>query len=443
MGEFKVYFLPVGQGDSTYVELANGQTMLVDINRHPGHGIDVVRFLKDRIPEAEDEDGNSVRKLDYLVITHAHEDHIKGLKELDEEFVFGEIWDSGHEYEYGEDLWKEYRTILQRYDKKGLVRYRKASSEPFSIGTGEDQVTFHVLSPSGYVRTTERETEQEKREAIHQESMVLKMSFREVGVLLTGDSNKACWERISKHYTDVLPSKVLHASHHGSRTFFKTADDDEEPLEDHLTKIDPEYLVVSVSSPSKHGHPHEDAMKLYREVVDKVRVRFTEASQGLEAHILRVYKNEEEEKWLYGFDTDTELVSVYFLEQDKKDFTAPKTPSYHVRVGAHVGGQGDGPFTERYPSNGRPLEKYLHIQFRVESCNVPEPYAVRWEVTNLGRKAESNNDEYHDSGLHQRDDPHFETRVESTKYRGSHYMDCVIYKNGICVCRDRHVVNIQ
>ncbi|HZG62053.1 MAG TPA: hypothetical protein VEY13_00865, partial [Rubrobacteraceae bacterium] len=91
MGEFKVYFLPVGQGDSTCVELPNGQRMLVDINRHPGHGIDVVQFLKDRIPEVEDEYGNRVRKLDYLVITYAHEDHIKGLKELDEEFVFGEI----------------------------------------------------------------------------------------------------------------------------------------------------------------------------------------------------------------------------------------------------------------------------------------------------------------------------------------------------------------
>src|SRR5688572_487986 len=136
MGEFRVYFLPVGQGDSTYVELPNGQTMLVDMNRHPAHGIDVVRFLKDRIPTTKDDHGKRVRKLDYLVITHAHEDHIKGLKELDEAFVFGEIWDSGHEYEYGEDLWKEYREIIQRYEKKRLVRYRKASSEPFSIGAG-------------------------------------------------------------------------------------------------------------------------------------------------------------------------------------------------------------------------------------------------------------------------------------------------------------------
>ena len=53
-----------------------------------------VRFLKDRIPETKNADGKFKRKLDYLVITHAHEDHITGINELDDEFVFGEIWDS-------------------------------------------------------------------------------------------------------------------------------------------------------------------------------------------------------------------------------------------------------------------------------------------------------------------------------------------------------------
>jgi competence protein ComEC len=442
MGELKVYFLPVGQGDSTYVELPNGQTMLVDINRHPGHGIDVVRFLKDRIPKTKDVDAKRARKLDYLVITHAHEDHIKGLKELDEEFVFGEIWDSGHEYEYGEDLWKEYKEIIQRYDKKGLVRYRKASSEPFSIGTGEDKVTFHVLSPSSYVKTGKYGTEKEKREAVHEECMVLRMSFRNFRILLTGDSNKASWERILKHYGDVLPSKILHASHHGSRTFFKKGEDDEKPLKDHLTKIDPEYLVVSVSYPSKHEHPHKDAMKLYGEVVSKKNMRYTETKENRQAHVLRIYKSDKDGKWYYVFEADTDLVVDYFLEE-KKDLVATKASFYYVNIGAHVGRDPDGPFTERYPSRGRPLEKHLHIRFYKESCNVPEPYEVRWEVTNFGVEAERDNDIYHDSGIQEHGNRDFESRLESTKYKGSHYMDCVILKNGTVICRKRHVVNIQ
>jgi Adenylyl/Guanylyl and SMODS C-terminal sensor domain len=144
-----------------------------------------------------------------------------------------------------------------------------------------------------------------------------------------------------------------------------------------------------------------------------------------------------------AFATDTKLVSTYFLEQDKKDFTAQKAPSYYVSIGARVGEQKGGPFSEGYPSNGRPLEKGLHIQFRVESCNVPKSYEVRWEVTNIGREAELNNVEYHDSGFQQRGDKDFETRDESTKYKGSHYMDCVIHQNGKRICKARHVVNIQ
>jgi competence protein ComEC len=442
MGELKVYFLPVGQGDSTYVELPNGQTMLVDINRHPGHGIDVVQFLKDRIPKTKDEDDKRVRKLDYLVITHAHEDHIKGLKELNDEFIFGEIWDSGHEYEYGEDLWKEYREIIQRYEKKGLVRYRKASSELFSIGTGEDKVTFHVLSPSGYVKTGKYGTEKEKRDAIHEECMVLKMSFCNFDILLTGDSSKACWERINKHYADLLPSKILHASHHGSRTFFKKGEDDEEPLTDHLTKIDPEYLVVSVSHPSKHDHPHKDAMELYGEVVKNKNVRYTESKDNCETHVLRIYNGDADGKWYYAFEADKDLVNAYLLEEEQH-LVATKTSPYYVRLGAHVGNQASGAFTERYPSKGRRLEKDLHLRFHVESCNVPEPYGVRWEVRNRGLEAELANDLYHDSDVHYPGGPDFETHAESTRYRGSHYLDCVILKNSSVVCRTRYVVNIQ
>ena len=89
------------------------------------------------------------------------------------------------------------------------------------------------------------------------------------------------------------------------------------------------------------------------------------------------------------------------------------------------------------------MEKGLHIRFHVESCTVPEPYGVRWEVTNHGIEAESNSDVSHNSGVHHRGDANFETRLEGTKYRGTHYMDCVILKYGTAVCRARHVVNIQ
>ena len=91
------------------------------------------------------------------------------------------------------------------------------------------------------------------------------------GVLITGDSDKAAW---SEHITDYhgkdddnrIAASVLSASHHGSRTFFKECEDDDDVYTTHLDRIDPSHVVVSApdQADSPHGHPHDDAMQLYR-----------------------------------------------------------------------------------------------------------------------------------------------------------------------------------
>lgn len=84
MSKLKVWFLNVGQGDSTFIEFTDSSArvwrMLIDCNRGTeSKGIDVPRFLKDRIPQTR-ENGKSVRRLDYLIVTHPHSDHIQDLK---------------------------------------------------------------------------------------------------------------------------------------------------------------------------------------------------------------------------------------------------------------------------------------------------------------------------------------------------------------------------
>jgi len=445
MGELKVYCLAVGQGDSTFIELPNGQRMLVDINLHPGHGIDVVQFLKDRIPETQDEDGKAIRKLDYLIITHAHEDHITGINELDDEFTFGEIWDSGHEYDYGEELWEDYRAILKKYDDKGLVKRPKASSDSIEIGQGENLVKVHVLSPSAYVKSDKDKTEEEKRQAIHEECMVLRMEFRSLGVLLPGDSNKSCWERIYTHYADILPSKIMLATHHGSRTFFKKNEEDEEPLTAHLKNINPEYVVISVSYPSKHDHPHDDALKLYKQVVAEKNVRYTENKEKVACHILRVYKEPREGKWYYSFLENTEIAKQYLLSEAETESSASATASTRpmIDLGAQICATQHGLYREEYPSNGRRLPKNWWLKFYRKRCSVPPPFSVTWEVENHGVEANRASDIQHHVGPVSAGEAEFESHKELTRYKGKHYLDCVIIKNGKEACRARHVVNIS
>jgi competence protein ComEC len=78
MADAKVIFVDVGQGDGTLLQLPDGRFMLVDIYRCQDHGIDIFKLLEDVLPEGND----GRKKLDILVITHAHDDHITGIGEL-------------------------------------------------------------------------------------------------------------------------------------------------------------------------------------------------------------------------------------------------------------------------------------------------------------------------------------------------------------------------
>ncbi len=268
MKQLRIYFLNVGQGDSTYIEYTSGERVwriLVDCNLHRGYGIDVIRFLEDQIPKV---DGK--RTLDCLIVTHPHKDHITGLGAL-EALSIGELWDSGHVPEDPEtDHYKSYEKLKEK--NKAALKEWKMSRTPMPICGGE--LSAHVFSPSRFIKDDEEMTETERREAIHEECMVVKLAFGDFSLLLTGDSNRRAWERIAgyeEYGAAVLGSAILHASHHGSRTFFKNAEEDE-PYTAAIETIRPTHLVISVSDPSPHDHPHPDAMEIYREYVKEENI---------------------------------------------------------------------------------------------------------------------------------------------------------------------------
>jgi hypothetical protein len=275
--------------------------------------------------------------------------------------------------------------------------------------------------------------------------MVLRMEFRGLGVLLPGDSNKPCWERIYTHYADILPSKIMLAAHHGSRTFFKKNEGDEEPLTAHLKKINSEYVVISVSYPSKHDHPHDDALKLYKQVVAEKNIRYTENKEKLACHVLRVYKEAKDGKWYYTFTENTEIARQYLLAEAEEQGAVGGEALFRpaLELGAKICATQHGAFREEYPSNGRRLPKNWWLNFYRKKCTVPPPYSVRWEVENHGREASQASDIHHHIGPVSAGEAEFENHKEFTRYKGKHYLDCVIIKNGKEACRARHVVNIS
>ncbi len=344
MSKLKVWFLNVGQGDSTFIEFTDSSArvwrMLIDCNRGTeSKGIDVPRFLKDRIPQTR-ENGKSVRRLDYLIVTHPHSDHIQDLEAIGDEFVIGELWDSGHipeKDENGEqsDLFEKYKKVKSKHGPPKLHKMSN-STEPMCDG----ELEAHIFSPSKFIDEKEEMTNEERREAIHTECLAFKLIFGTFSILFTGDSNWLAWERITDYYdAETLKAQVLHVSHHGSRTFFRKEEEDE-PLTESMDMIEPECLVISVPKDSKHKHPNPGAMKIYREYVADEDIFFTyNKTVELEADNSGIYTIDNEtgdiqEQSELGSDDDPGG------DDDTKKSAPPATPTRTYRSRSSLDDQG-------------------------------------------------------------------------------------------------------
>jgi beta-lactamase superfamily II metal-dependent hydrolase len=309
--ELVIRFLNVGQGDSTHIVLPTGEHMLIDINldRKCG-GISVINYLRDQLPPAP---AGKKQRLDYFVVTHPHDDHICGTGDLAETFDIGEMWHSGHELdcEPGEHpAYDEYRDLIKKLGQSARVVCAK--SEPWAtIG----DVTFHVYRPSRKVITDRKKSDDENRNDVHNECMVLKMTYGGTAVMFTGDSHMAAWQSIVKSYdkNGQLEAAVLHASHHGSRTFFKQSCEEDEPWTDHLDAINPTHLVVSVGRDNGYGHPDGDMMDEYESRIDANNIYRTDED-------LSMFLSIDEQGFLeWGARADEEFQEQYELPDDRKD----------------------------------------------------------------------------------------------------------------------------
>jgi|SRR5579884_252801 len=274
MTMLEVAFIDVGQGDSTLIALPNGDYMLVDVCRCPAHGIDLFKLLDDVLPQGAD----GRKKLKYLVITHAHDDHITGMGELYDRYEVEWLWVPQHEdRKQIAKHFGEYQRVVEEHPEDHVLR-PQGSRTPLNekdddYDLGED-VGVRCFSPPGYIEIDEGLTEEEAKKLVHENCLVVRLSFAGVSVMLTGDSDVACWKRVVDYYadradtetgTEVLKAIVLHASHHGSRTFYKEGDETSEAWLDGLQTIDPEAIIVSVGENNRHKHPHQDMIDAYEE----------------------------------------------------------------------------------------------------------------------------------------------------------------------------------
>ena len=291
-------FLYVGQGESTLVFIPDGaghKTMLIDCNqgRRTG-GIDLVRMLKDLLASRADD------HLNYFVNTHPHLDHAGELDEISEAIIIDNIWHSGHKP--GKDQDQAYQAVQRLRakvsDRGGEDVQLLGTNNTLAIGNAQ----YNVLSPAQYVVDEICDEDDDVRyRRIHEHCAVISFKYGtpdSKNVMITGDSDKCAWSEHITHYhgdgdENRLRSHILSASHHGSRTFFKTDEHDEDPYRHHMELIQPDYLIISApaQADSPFGHPHDDALELYKEFVNEENILHTGDSK--KSFILDLFANGE------------------------------------------------------------------------------------------------------------------------------------------------------
>lgn len=215
----RYYGVDAGQGDCSLFILPGGETIVIDAGPEKT-ARRTVRYIK----------SCGVKKIDLLIATHPHEDHIGGMRALLAAFPVGRIWDSG--FSYGSYIQERfYRDIAKR-----KIPFRKVKrGDRARLGDAD----LEVLAPARRFTNT--------RSDANNNSIVLLITYGDISFLMTGDMER-------EEYASIRPlprAAVLKAAHHGS------SNGTGRQL---MRDVSPEIVVLSYEKGNRYGYPHRETV---------------------------------------------------------------------------------------------------------------------------------------------------------------------------------------
>ena len=219
---FEIHFIDVGQADAALV-LCDGKAMLIDGGNAEDSSL-LYTYLKN----------HNISHLDYVIGTHAHEDHIGGLAGALNYASVGTAYCPATSYDT-----KAFGNFVKALDKHGVSITVPSTGDSFTLGSAACTI-LAVNTDSSDPNNT---------------SIVLRIVYGDTSFLFTGDAERVVEQAILNRGTNIN-STVLKVGHHGSESSTSYV---------WLREIMPQYAVISVGKDNSYGHPTEEVLSRLRD----------------------------------------------------------------------------------------------------------------------------------------------------------------------------------
>jgi competence protein ComEC len=219
-GNFSIHSIDVGQGDSELIKCGSN-AMLVDAGT-VDHTTKVVNYLNSQ----------HIKRLDYVIATHPHEDHIGGLDTVIKDYDIGEIL-----MPKKSTTTNAYENLINAISEKKLKPIAPEVGKKYNLGEAE----FTILAPSSSTNSDD----------LNAYSIVIRIVYRGKSFLLEGDATSDSEQKMLESGLE-LKSDVLKVAHHGSST---------SSIKAFIEKVSPKYAVISVGVNNVYNHPAPSTVK--------------------------------------------------------------------------------------------------------------------------------------------------------------------------------------
>lgn len=219
--DLKVHYIDVGQGDAILIQ-KDGENMLIDAGENE-YGEVVVDYLKK----------NNVSKIDYIIGTHPHSDHIGGLDTVIQNFDINKVIMPKVNH-----TTKTFEDVLLAIKEKDLKLTLPKVGNTYQLGDAK----WTILSPN-----------REEYDSLNNYSIVIRLESKNNSFLFTGDAeSQSEKEMLESNERSALAADVLKIGHHGSSS--STTDE-------FLQAVQPKCAVIQLGRDNSYGHPHKETLE--------------------------------------------------------------------------------------------------------------------------------------------------------------------------------------